>query len=87
MAGDCARCTELEQRYKDPETANHVATLYVWASHMLRDHDAQPSPRSGCEECAKYAKEVRGIHPYVWERWAQQHYMSCRLASANPDRG
>jgi hypothetical protein len=76
----CARCGELEDRFKDPETPNPGAFLYRWATHHLDDHGTEPGPREGCAECEKYAVNSGGVHSRVWERWRLTHFMSCELA-------
>ena len=79
-APQCARCGELESRFRDPETPNPGAFLYVWATHHLDDHGTRPQPREGCPECERFSENAGGIHARVWERWAQTHFMSCNLA-------
>ncbi|WP_329129611.1 hypothetical protein OG552_03935 [Streptomyces sp. NBC_01476] len=77
---ECGRCAELEARFRDPATPNPGAFLYGWATHHLDDHGADPKPRAGCEQCAKYAGSSGAVHTKVWQRWALTHYMSCALA-------
>lgn len=77
---ECERCAELEARFKDPATPNPGAFLYGWATHHLDDHGTRAEPREGCPECAKFAEQNGAVHPKVWDRWAQTHFMICRLA-------
>ena len=76
----CARCAELRVRFTDPAVPNPGAYLYRWAVHHLDDHGSSPQPRSGCEECERFASGGEGVREAIWLRWAQVHYMKCRLA-------
>lgn len=83
----CARCAALESRFLDPATPNPGAFLYAWAAHHLDEHAADPGPRPGCPECARFAAGPDGVDPRVWERWALTHYMVCFLAPGWPRAG
>lgn len=76
----CARCGELEARFRDPDTPNPGAFLYRWATHHLDDHDPRPVPREGCAECAQFTGNGAGVRSDVWGRWRLVHYTQCALA-------
>jgi hypothetical protein len=76
----CARCGELEARFRDPATPNPGAFLYGWATHHLDDHGTEPKPREDCPECRRFTVNAVGVQARVWERWAQTHFMACALA-------
>lgn len=76
----CARCAELESRFRDPATPNPGAFLYAWAAHRLDDHGSTPRPRPDCADCRKFAAGPGATREDVWTRWARSHYMACELA-------
>jgi hypothetical protein len=80
LAEDCARCQDLQARFADPASPNPGAYLYRWAVHRLDEHGATGRPRPGCQECARFAAGPDGVREAIWQRWAQVHYMKCRLA-------
>lgn len=81
MTDACARCAELEARFKDPATPNPGAFLYGWATHHLDDHGTQPEANRECPECLRFSTQPWGIRADLWARWAQTHFMKCQLAS------
>lgn len=76
----CARCDELHARFADPGTPNPGTYLYRWAVHHLDEHGTVPRPRPGCAECLRFAAASEGVREEIWRRWAQVHFMKCRLA-------